>query len=87
MWSVDPNDWRDRNTEIVTQRVLGRTRSPGDIILTHDIHATTVAAVPAIVSGLVARGFELVTMSELMASTPALVPTSSDPATPPPRGA
>jgi peptidoglycan/xylan/chitin deacetylase (PgdA/CDA1 family) len=68
MWSVDPLDWRNRNTSLVTQRVLGGTRGAGDIILTHDIHATTVAAIPAILEGLTERGYELVTVSELLGS-------------------
>ncbi|MFR4416204.1 MAG: hypothetical protein ACLT8E_01710 [Akkermansia sp.] len=39
---------------------------PGSIILVHDIHASTVAAVDAIVKGLKNRGYELVTVSELI---------------------
>lgn len=68
LWSVDPYDWRDRNASTVTSRVLGQAR-PGAIILMHDIHGTTVDAAPAIVSGLKARGYTLVTASELLNGT------------------
>lgn len=65
LWSVDPYDWRDRNSSVVTQRVLDQAR-PGSVILMHDIHGTTVDAAPAIIRGLKARGYTLVTMSELL---------------------
>ncbi|MDO5684004.1 MAG: polysaccharide deacetylase family protein [Propionibacteriaceae bacterium] len=68
MWSVDTMDWRDRNSSTVTSRVLNQAQ-PGSIILMHDIHSTTVDAAPAIVSGLKAKGFVLVTVSELLNGT------------------
>ena len=54
LWNVDPADWRDRDAAIVAARVLANTR-PGSIVLLHDVHPSTVAAVPAIVAGLKAR--------------------------------
>ena len=63
-WSVDPKDWQDRNSETVKSRVLNGRRS-GDIVLLHDIHATTAAAVEDIVVGLLDQGFRLVTVEEL----------------------
>ena len=44
---VDTNDWRDRNSAIVAHRAISRAHR-GDIILMHDIHPTTVNAVPKI---------------------------------------
>ena len=38
----------------------------GDIILLHDIHATTVPAVEKIVSQLNESGYQMVTVSELL---------------------
>ncbi len=62
-WSVDPLDWRDRDAEIVAARII---ESPaGAIILTHDIHKTTVAAVPVIIEALRNRGIQFVTVTEL----------------------
>ena len=39
---------------------------PGSIILLHDIHSSTLAAVEGIVTGLQARGYKLVTVSQLI---------------------
>ena len=36
----------------------------------HDVHRTTVAAVPHIITDLQRRGFTLVTISQLLQSTP-----------------
>jgi peptidoglycan/xylan/chitin deacetylase (PgdA/CDA1 family) len=67
LWSVDPRDWVDRDAAVVTRRVLESAR-PGDIILLHDIHVTSVNAVPAIIDGLRQRGFTFVTVSTLLGS-------------------
>ncbi|GAA2583343.1 polysaccharide deacetylase family protein [Actinomadura fulvescens] len=64
LWAVDPNDWRDRNRRTVERRVVAATR-PGYIVLMHDIHPTTVAAVPNIIKRLAAKGYVFVTVSEL----------------------
>ena len=62
-WSVDPMDWRDRDAELVAARIIA---SPaGAIILAHDIHKTTVAAVPAILAALKSRGIHFVTVTKL----------------------
>lgn len=66
LWDVDPLDWKDRNASIVARRIIAETR-PGSIILSHDIHATTVAAMPEVFDTLLAKGFKFVTVSELLA--------------------
>lgn len=63
-WSLDPEDWKDRNADVVYKRVIAGTR-PGSIVLLHDIHATTVAAVPRILAELADRGYRFVTVSQL----------------------
>lgn len=65
LWDVDTLDWRDRKPAVIRRRAL-RAR-PGSIVLLHDIHPTTVQAVPKLVRALHARGFTLVTVSELFA--------------------
>ena len=65
MWDVDTNDWRKPGSSVVAARAVNGAK-PGSIILVHDIHASTVAAVDAIVKGLNNRGYELVTVSELI---------------------
>ena len=74
LWNVDPLDWKDRNSALVTKRVLAAAR-PGSIILSHDIHPTTVKAYPAIIDGLRAKGFTIVTVPELLGAR--LIPGAS----------
>jgi peptidoglycan/xylan/chitin deacetylase (PgdA/CDA1 family) len=64
LWDVDPLDWRDRNSSTVASRVLSHVH-PGSIVLMHDIHSTTVSAVPRILAELDRRGYTFVTVSEL----------------------
>ena len=66
LWSVDPMDWKYRNSERVATYILSHAK-PGDIILSHDIHATTVAAMPKVFDELLKRGFKFVTVSQLIA--------------------
>lgn len=66
MWDVDTRDWQHPGVSVVTQRAVGNAR-PGSIILLHDIHSSTLNAVEGIVTGLQARGFRLVTVSQLLA--------------------
>ncbi|TYB38800.1 polysaccharide deacetylase family protein [Actinomadura chibensis] len=64
LWSVDPVDWEHRDTGYVERRVLKAVK-PGDIVLMHDIHPTTVKAVPEIIDRLAGEGYTFVTVPEL----------------------
>ncbi|WP_344968670.1 polysaccharide deacetylase family protein [Salinactinospora qingdaonensis] len=68
IWSIDTNDWRDRDAGIVADRAVSRAK-PGAIILMHDIHSTTIDAVPSIVEQLSQQGYTMVTISELLGDT------------------
>lgn len=84
MWSIDTNDWRKPGVQKVINEAVTKAR-PGSIILIHDIHASSYQAVEGIVSGLIARGFKLVTVSQLMAmqsSSAAPVPAAAPAAAP-----
>jgi len=65
MWSIDTNDWRDRNANTIYQRIMSNVRD-GDIILLHDTHQTTAAAMERVIPRLIEEGFTLVTVSELL---------------------
>ncbi len=65
LWDVDTNDWRKPGVSVVAARGINGAK-PGSIILVHDIHASTVAAIDSMVKGLKNRGYELVTVSELI---------------------
>ena len=66
-WNVDPRDWKDRNANLVTSRLLSGTRK-GSILLLHDIHATSVSAVPQTINGLISKGYQFVTVSQLLST-------------------
>ena len=66
LWDVDTRDWQHPGVATVVERAVGKAQ-PGSIILLHDIHASTLEAVEDIIVGLKARGFKLVTVSQLIA--------------------
>lgn len=82
LWSVDPLDWKYRNSARVSSQILQGTQ-PGGIILSHDIHATTVAAMPETIDALLAKGYKFVTVSELIAMDRPKPPTAIEPAATP----
>ena len=64
-WDVDSIDWRLKNTEKVTAKVVKDTED-GDIILMHDEFGTSVEAAFQIIDNLTAKGYTFVTVDELM---------------------
>ncbi len=66
LWDVDPLDWKRPGPNVVAQRIIAGARR-GSIILSHDIHAPTIEAMPQVFDTLLARGFKFVTVSELLA--------------------
>ncbi len=79
LWDVDPLDWKIFDSANITSEVLKNAR-PGSIVLSHDVHATTVNSVANTIDGLRAKGFQFVTVSELIAMD--RPPASSTPANP-----
>lgn len=64
-WSIDTRDWANTgNPQHTINAVLNNVKS-GDIILMHDIHASSVTAAQTIIPTLISRGYQLVTVSEL----------------------
>lgn len=65
-WSVDTLDWRYRNTNRLVRYVTSHAHN-GGIVLMHDIHPSTTAAVNQICKKLKKRNFQMVTVSQLAA--------------------
>ncbi len=65
-WSVDTLDWKYRNSSSVVSSVKNNVRD-GSIVLMHDLYGSTGAATEEIVPWLIKNGYQLVTVSELMA--------------------
>lgn len=64
LWDIDTRDWDYKNPEISAPIILDNV-SDGDIILMHDVYGETVELAKIIIPELKARGYELVTVSEL----------------------
>lgn len=64
-WSIDPRDWETRNAQSTYNAVM-RDVKDGSIILCHDSQPSTGTAMEKIIPELIARGYQLVTLSELI---------------------
>jgi len=64
-WTVDPQDWRLLNADKIYIEVMNTVRE-NSIVLLHDIFSTTKTAAERIIPALIEKGYELVTVSELM---------------------
>jgi peptidoglycan/xylan/chitin deacetylase (PgdA/CDA1 family) len=74
LWSIDPEDWKSPPAEAIVEYVLEEARA-GAIVDLHDgwgrtprDRQPTVEALERLLPELRSRGFELVTVSELLAS-------------------
>ena len=67
LWSIDPEDWRDRNAAREVEQVVREARD-GGIILMHDIFPESVEAALQIVDQLHAQGYLFCTIDELFAA-------------------
>lgn len=65
-WSIDTKDWKTRDAASTRDAVLNHAQD-GDIVLMHSLYASTATACEVIIPELSRRGFQLVTVSELIA--------------------
>ena len=66
-WTVDTEDWKSRDTDKVVSYVQSLPSLDGEIVLLHSSYETTVEAIRILVPWLIEQGYQLVTVSELMA--------------------
>jgi len=66
LWSVDTLDWKLRDADAITARVVNRAH-PGAIVLMHPL-AATAEALPTIIKELKRDGYDLITVSQLLAA-------------------
>jgi len=66
LWSVDPEDWRDRDVQREVDHILANVRD-GSIILMHDIYSESVDAALQVVDELHRQGYLFCTVEELFA--------------------
>ena len=65
MWSLDTEDWRLMDADADYDAVMNGDLTDGSIILMHDIHQPSVQAAIRFIPELVAKGYKLVTVSEM----------------------
>ncbi|MEV3978927.1 polysaccharide deacetylase family protein [Nonomuraea sp. NPDC049758] len=65
LWTAGSHDWDTRNVEAIKKKTLEVAERDG-IILMHDWVKQTVDAMPSIVKSLQAKGYQLVTVSDVI---------------------
>lgn len=65
MWSLDTLDWQLLDAQADYDAVMNGDLTDGSIILMHDIHEPSVQAALKLIPDLVAKGYKLVTVSEM----------------------
>ena len=66
-WDVDSLDWKGLSAAEIQERVLRQVRS-GSIVLFHNAAEHTPEALPGILDALLADGYRVVPVSELLLS-------------------
>ena len=64
-WTIDTEDWRSRDAEKTKNTILSNVKD-GDIVLMHALYLSTAEACKTVIPELNARGYQLVTVSELI---------------------
>lgn len=65
LWDINTRDGRHHDPQQTISIAMDKVQ-PGSIILMHDVHATTVKAVPELISRLKAQGYTPVTVEQLL---------------------
>lgn len=66
-WTVDTLDWQSRDAQTIVDYVQSLSRLDGQIVLLHSTYESTVKAAEVLVPWLQEQGYQLVTVTELMA--------------------
>ena len=66
LWSVDPEDWGDKNADREVAHIVSEAKD-GAIVLMHDIYPASVEAALRVVDELHAQGYLFVTIDQLFA--------------------
>ncbi|WNR44245.1 polysaccharide deacetylase family sporulation protein PdaB [Paenibacillus roseipurpureus] len=69
-WDTDSQDWLNKGVDSIVNRVVNKAH-PGDIVLLHasDSSQQTQQALPAIIEQLRSKGYQFVSVSELIKQT------------------
>ena len=64
-WNIDPEDWKTRNASSIRSHSLNNAKD-GAIVVCHDLYPETASAMESAIRTLSDRGYQLVTVSELL---------------------
>lgn len=64
-WSIDTLDWDHKDANQIYEIIMEEVED-GEIILCHDLYGSTVDAMERVIPELISRGYQLVTVSELL---------------------
>lgn len=64
-WSIDTEDWRTRDADSTYQVIMSEAKD-GGIVLCHDLYEATASAMDRVIPELLAQGYQLVTVSDLL---------------------
>lgn len=65
LWDIDTEDWKTKDADETYRVIMNNVRN-GTVILCHDLQESTAVAMERVIPDLIAKGYELVTMSELV---------------------
>jgi len=66
LWSVDSMDWKKESKHLILHKINSSNIRCGDIILFHDDNIFTVEALPIIIEGLKKKGYQFVTVEQMI---------------------
>lgn len=66
LWNVDSDDWNTKNPDEIFDKVMSYEYDDGDVILFHEIYDETAKAIEKIVPALINRGYQLVTVKDML---------------------
>jgi peptidoglycan/xylan/chitin deacetylase (PgdA/CDA1 family) len=65
LWSVDTEDWKNKDSEVIVAHIITETDN-GEIVLQHDLYLWSVEAVGPALDDLISKGYKFVTVSQLL---------------------
>lgn len=66
LWNVDSEDWISRDADEIYEHVMSTNFDDGDVVLFHEIYDETAQAIEKIVPALIDKGFQLVTVKDML---------------------
>ena len=65
LWTIDPLDWCSSNVSCIVEKIVGKAKEDG-IILMHDYYDTSVTAALRAIDRLMEEGYVFVTVEEIL---------------------